>query len=798
MAKGKRDATEATELRSRAEELLRTKAPEHLAPQTWEETQRLLYELEVHQVELEIHNAELLKTKDEMEITLARCTDLYDFAPFGYFTLDRDGVIRGVNLTGASFLGIERSRLLDRRFDHFVVDEARPAFITFLGKVFTNPAKEAFEVDLLKEGNTPPFVRIEALAAASGQECRFALIDITERKRNEDEIRKDKALLRCLIDSVGDLIFIKDMHGAYQACNKAGEEFIGLPECEQIGKTDFNFFDRDMAEVIRECDQQIMASGKERRFEEWIPYRDGRRRLLETVKAPFYSPERKQLGLVGISRDITSRRQAEEKLRESERRYASLFNNQHVVMLLIDPESGEILNANPAACSFYGYNCEQFASLKIFDINDLPRQDILKKMNQALNKETSLFHFRHRLANGEIRDVEEYSGPIEIKQRRLLCTIVHDVTERREMEEKLLKSERQLAEAQRLAHIGSWEWDSFTEELTGSDEIIRIFGRPISSYNSFLEMVHPNDREMVKYAVKETIARQSPYNVHYRIIRPDGTIRIIHAQGAAITDGAGKTVRMIGTAQDVTEQKEMEEELENLYSEIATHAVYLEDANHDLETFNAAVSHDLRAPLSKINAICQILLNFHVDQIDEAGQEYLLDIYSSTQLMSNLIDTFLNFSRLTHCGIDRQTIGLSSIATQIAAELEKASPERRGTFRIAEGVTTEGDPDLLRVVLENLLGNAWKYSARKEDAVIEFGMMEYEGKQVYFVRDNGVGFDMAQSVRIFAPFHRLPNQEGFAGHGLGLATVQRIISRLSGRIWAESEPGKGATFYFTF
>jgi PAS domain S-box-containing protein len=685
MAKDYRDTTDAAELRRRAEEILRTKTPEFLPPQSWEEAQKLFYEQEIRQAELEIRNAELLKSRDEMEIELGKC----------------------------------------------------------------------------------------------------------------NEINKDKALLRCLIDSVGDLIFIKDMNGAYQACNKAAEEFVGLPECEQIGKTDFDFFDRDMAEVICECDRQIMDSRKERRFEEWIPCRDGIRRLFDTVKAPFYGPEGKQLGLVGIARDITARRQAEEELRESERRYSSLFNNQHVVILLIDPGTGEILNANPAACSFYGYNREQFASLKIFDINNLPQQDLLTKMKQALNKVTSLYQCRHRLANGEIRDVEEYSGPIEINERRLLCTIVHDVSLRKEIEEKLVKSQRQLAEAQRLAHIGSWEWDSFTDKVVGSDEMNLILGRSISSYDSFLELVHPDDRETVKQAVQETFSLQSPYNVHYRIIRPDGTTRIIHARGAAITDGTGKTVRMIGTAQDVTERREMEEQLEIMHSEIAAHAVNLEAANRDLEAFNAAVSHDLSAPLSKINAICQILINFHTDGIDKAGNEYLHDIYSSTLQMSNLINTFLDFSRSSHCAIDRQTVELSSMATQIAAELEKASPQRRCTFGIAEGVTAEGDPDLLRIVLDNLLGNARKYSARKEDAVIEFGITEYEGKQVYFVRDNGVGFDMTQSDRLFAPFHRLPNQEGFAGHGLGLATVQRIITLHSGRIWAESEPGKGATFYFT-
>jgi len=302
---------------------------------------------------------------------------------------------------------------------------------------------------------------------------------------------------------------------------------------------------------------------------------------------------------------------------------------------------------------------------------------------------------------------------------------------------------------------------------------------------------------MVKNAVRETLAHQSPYNVHYRIIRPDETTRIIHARGTGIIDGAGKIVRAIGTAQDVTERKEMEEKLEMLYSELADHAADLEAANRELEAFNATVSHDLISPLTKINVVCQILLDDYSDRIDEVGHEYLREIFSSTLQMSDLINTFLEFSRLSHCAIVRQTVNLSGMASEIAAQLKMGSPERRVHFRITEGITAEGDPDLLRIMLVNVLGNAWKYSARKDIAVIEFGITDYNGKHAFFVRDNGVGFDMTESSRLFAPFQRLKNQGEVTGHGIGLSTVHRIISRHGGRIWAESEPGKGATFYFT-
>jgi len=248
---------------------------------------------------------------------------------------------------------------------------------------------------------------------------------------------------------------------------------------------------------------------------------------------------------------------------------------------------------------------------------------------------------------------------------------------------------------------------------------------------------------------------------------------------------------------DISHRKEAEKEIKALNAQLSARAAELECANSELEAFNAAVSHDLKTPLSNINAICQALQELHADRLDEEGQDLISDLHSSTLRMSELINTFLGFARLSHCTLVRQTVGLSHMAKKIATELGMAEPTRRVTFRIADGLACDGEPALLRIVLDNLLGNAWKYSSRRDDAVIEFGITEHDGKPAYFVRDNGEGFDMARAERLFAPFHRLPDQAEFTGHGIGLATVQRIVSRHCGRVWAESEPGMGATFYFT-
>ena len=223
----------------------------------------------------------------------------------------------------------------------------------------------------------------------------------------------------------------------------------------------------------------------------------------------------------------------------------------------------------------------------------------------------------------------------------------------------------------------------------------------------------------------------------------------------------------------------------------------LETANHELEAFNYTVSHDLRSPLTNISGYCQVLLELHADTLDTSCTDYIQEIYQSTLRMNDLIGALMEFSRLNHQELQRQEVDLSTMARIIAAELKAKDKQRHGDFRIAEGVSGNGDSRLLNLVLVNLLGNAWKYTGKKESAVIEFGVTEKGGKKYYFVSDNGAGFDMAESHRLFGTFQRLHSKSDFEGTGIGLATVQRIIQRHGGRIWGEGAVGKWATFYFS-
>jgi PAS domain S-box-containing protein len=259
----------------------------------------------------------------------------------------------------------------------------------------------------------------------------------------------------------------------------------------------------------------------------------------------------------------------------------------------------------------------------------------------------------------------------------------------------------------------------------------------------------------------------------------------------------GTITHYIGVKENITERKRHEEEIRILNIGLAQRAAELEALNRDLDLFSAAVSHDLRTPLTGINASCQVLMELYGDRLDDQGRQFLGYINQETLRMDKMIDTLLNFSHLTKQGFRKREIDLTAIARKVAKELQLGDPHRQVDFRIQEHVAGVGDYDLLHVVLANLMGNAWKYTRGKDAPLVEFGVTDSDGKTAYFVRDNGVGFDAKNAVRIFEEFQRLHGEDEFEGHGIGLAMAQRIIQRHGGKIWAEGEIGEGATFYFT-
>jgi PAS domain S-box-containing protein len=328
---------------------------------------------------------------------------------------------------------------------------------------------------------------------------------------------------------------------------------------------------------------------------------------------------------------------------------------------------------------------------------------------------------------------------------------------------------------------------------------------------SYEDLIHPDDRGRVRSEVEAALAARVPFRLEYRIRTRNGQERWVWEQGRAVLDSDAVVTELEGFIEDISERKRAEGEIRRLNSEldqrVRERTSQLEAANREVEAFSYAVSHDLRSHLRSIEGFSNLLMQDHGERLGEGGRSDLGRVRAAARKMESLIDALLRLSHLTRRELKREPVDLGRMAADVVADLKAADPKRDVEFVIAQSAA-EGDPDMLRVVMQNLLGNACKFTRHQPKARIEFGIPDPSdpavrvpnsamGKKIYYVRDNGVGFNMAYAKKLFGAFQRLHSQAEFEGTGIGLATVQRIIHRHGGEIWAESEVAKGATFYFT-
>jgi len=377
------------------------------------------------------------------------------------------------------------------------------------------------------------------------------------------------------------------------------------------------------------------------------------------------------------------------------------------------------------------------------------------------------------------------------------------LSQQREAELALRESEARLREAQRLTHIGNWELDLATGALHWSDEIFRIFEIDPkqfgASFDAFLATVHPADRDKVNAAYRESVERHTIFEVTHRLLFPDGRIRHVRERGETRYGDDGTPQISIGTVQDVTEQVLAEQEIralnDSLERRVATRTVELEQANRELESFSYSVSHDLRAPLRAINGFSHILQDSEEFALSAESRDLLGRIVRNTNRMGELIDDILEYSRASQSALNRKEVDMTQLARAV---WEEHAPSHPGAgARIEPLGSAQGDPAMLRQVFDNLVANALKYSSKREKPEIEIGAREEAGETVFFVRDNGAGFDMRYAGKLFGMFQRMHTDRDFPGTGVGLAICKRIVERHGGRIWAEAAPEAGATFWFT-
>ncbi len=402
------------------------------------------------------------------------------------------------------------------------------------------------------------------------------------------------------------------------------------------------------------------------------------------------------------------------------------------------------------------------------------------------------------LANG----VQEYLTK-PFSDAELLARVGGLLAERSRTITALRESEARLKQAQRLARLGNWSWDLAADVHTWSEEIYHIYGRdpglPPAAYPEVATYFTPASWAGLSRAIEQGLATGLPYECDAEVVRADGRPCWITARGQAQRDETtGRVLRLFGTLQDITERKLAEEEVRQLNAtlerRVEARTAELLAANRELDAFAYAVSHDLKAPLRAMIGFSQALTEDYGAKLEPGAHEYLQQIMIACHTMGALIDGLLELSRSTRGELNRERTDLSIFATRIRSELEQAEPDRRVAWAIESGILVTGDRDMLEVVLRNLLGNAWKYSSATPEPRIRL-YAEARGSRHYFcVADNGAGFDMRHSDKLYQPFQRLHRQDEFPGIGIGLATVKRIVQRHGGVIEAEAVPGAGATF----
>lgn len=323
------------------------------------------------------------------------------------------------------------------------------------------------------------------------------------------------------------------------------------------------------------------------------------------------------------------------------------------------------------------------------------------------------------------------------------------------------------------------------------------------SLDEIVALVDERTGAPLENPVRKALEQRAPVSASERsaLISRSGRLVAVEEVAAPILDSYGQLLGGVLVLRDVTERRQQLQQIHKLNAELEQRVLQrtaaLEAANRELEAFSYSVAHDLRAPLRGIDSFSQLLIDRYSDRLESGGLEYLRRVRRATGRMAQLIDALLSLAQVGRSELQPVELHLSQLVRSVTAEITAAHAERQVTVRVQPDMKAFGDPRLLRIVLANLLDNAWKFSARREDAVVEVGIGHDAHVPTYFVRDNGAGFDAAHSQKLFGAFQRLHAEHEFPGTGIGLAIVERVVARHGGTVWAESEPGHGATFFFT-
>ncbi|HEX8820978.1 MAG TPA: PAS domain S-box protein [Archangium sp.] len=503
-----------------------------------------------------------------------------------------------------------------------------------------------------------------------------------------------------------------------------------------------------------------------------------------------------------------------------------LFQVQHQALLraildgisegvIISDASGRLIYFNPFAHKMLGSGIKEARpedwsntyGLFYPDMRTLcpaEKLPLYRALQGEESAEQDLFIRNSLLPSGH--HVRATARPVRDRQGKLLGALVsmRDTQGERQAQAERRRTEQHFQLIVEAAQEGIWTLDTENRTSYVNHYLADMLGYTVD------EMMgrHVNDFMGEEARQKTTTnlerRRQGKSAIHdTQLLHKEGRIIWVMMSSNPMCDEEGRYIGALAMVTDITRRREAEEQVRQLNTQlekrIAERTAQLEFSNRELEAFAYSVAHDLRAPLRSISNFTLALTEDCTDQLDEMGKDYIKRIRASAQRMSELIDGILSLSRVNRTEFVEEEVNLSNLARSISEHLQRWQPQRTARFTLQEGLVDRGDAQLLRSVLENLMGNAWKFTRERPVTEIEFGVIPSEdGKErVYFVRDNGAGFDMAFQNKLFGVFQRLHTQQEFEGNGVGLATVQRVVRRHGGRVWGEGKVDHGATFFFT-
>ena len=620
-------------------------------------------------------------------------------------------------------------------------------------------------------------------------------VDITERKRAQEEVQKGEERLKLAQRLANIGAWDWDIINDRLIWSEEVPLILGVsPDIRETAvRTFFDTLHPEDQPRITKAVEASISEGHHYKEEHRVVWPDGTVRWVEEIGDVVRDHDGRVIRMVGMIYDITDQKVAF----DSKSRLAAIVESSSDAMITkaID---GTISTWNPGAERMYGYSAEEIIGQPITVLIPPDKHDEEDEIVLKLERGERIEQFetiRIRKSGRRIL-VSLTISPIKDEQGQVVAaaTTARDITAQKQAERALRESEERFRVAITNSKISVAMVDrdlryTWVSNAPRDLQLGKLLGRRMEEVNpaeGALEWSAAKQRVLDTGAgIREEVPLRLADGMHYFDLTAE-----------PLRDQDGEIIGVTSAAIDITDRKHAEEDMKAMNEMLARHAARLAETNKELEAFSYSVSHDLRAPLRSINGFSLALLEDYGDRLDEDGRDYLNRVRAASERMARLIDDLLQLSRVSRAAINREELDLSAMAREIAATVKDSEPERDATFVIEDGMTAHGDRALLNLVIENLFRNAWKFTSKHPTARIEFGRTQVDGSTAFFVRDDGAGFDMKFSEKLFLPFQRLHSVTDFPGTGVGLPLVQRIIDRHGGRVWAEGEVEKGATFYF--